>query len=243
MRFEIRASLDGMTLNGIDKLSRDEARSFATQDVDPLDEEQGRSLRQRRPSPPKRPGPPSPHPCRRPRTRWSIPRPLAWMRRHLLRLLPRQHPSDPALRPAVAAGRVRETGFDHRPPRFACTDRPPGRAGLRAGLQDAGVEPPGRTATCVIADAACAVFFIHPPGFLPHAGGPGHLLEVFIMSTIACDIPAPRWMNPRGGLSARRQPHKPPRVADCLTTTTSNASVRRSTRNSVDCPKNSAHRR
>ncbi|WP_256959042.1 MULTISPECIES: DUF3275 family protein, partial [Pseudomonas] len=38
---EIRASLDGMTLNGIDKLSRDEARSFATQDVDPLDEEQG----------------------------------------------------------------------------------------------------------------------------------------------------------------------------------------------------------
>ncbi|OKN68836.1 hypothetical protein AM469_006563 [Pseudomonas aeruginosa] len=41
MRFEIRASLDGMTLNGIDKLSRDEARSFATQDVDPLDEEQG----------------------------------------------------------------------------------------------------------------------------------------------------------------------------------------------------------
>ena len=41
MRFEIRASLDGMTLIGIDKLSRDEARSFATQDVDPLDEEQG----------------------------------------------------------------------------------------------------------------------------------------------------------------------------------------------------------
>ena len=97
MRFEIRASLDGMTLNGIDKLSRDEARSFATQDVDPLDEEQGRSLRQRRPSPPKRPGPPSPHPCRRPRTRWSIPRPLAWMRRHLLRLLPRQQDGDPAL--------------------------------------------------------------------------------------------------------------------------------------------------
>ena len=41
MRFEIRANLDGMTLNGIDKLSRDEARSFATQDVDPLDEELG----------------------------------------------------------------------------------------------------------------------------------------------------------------------------------------------------------
>ena len=41
MRFEIRANLDGMTLNGIDKLSRDEARSFATQEVDPLDEELG----------------------------------------------------------------------------------------------------------------------------------------------------------------------------------------------------------
>ncbi|MBP0714246.1 DUF3275 family protein [Burkholderia sola] len=40
-RFEVRASLDGMTLNGIDKLSRDEARSFGTQDVDPLDEELG----------------------------------------------------------------------------------------------------------------------------------------------------------------------------------------------------------
>ncbi|HFX1080088.1 TPA: DUF3275 family protein [Pseudomonas aeruginosa] len=39
MRFEIRANLDGMTLNGIDKLSRDEARSFTTQEVDPLDEE------------------------------------------------------------------------------------------------------------------------------------------------------------------------------------------------------------
>ncbi|PMX13431.1 MULTISPECIES: DUF3275 family protein [unclassified Pseudomonas] len=41
MRFEIRASLDGMTLSGIDKLSRDEARVFASQDVDPLDEELG----------------------------------------------------------------------------------------------------------------------------------------------------------------------------------------------------------
>src|SRR3546814_7028781 len=30
-----------MTLNGIEKLSRDEARSFATQEVDPLDEELG----------------------------------------------------------------------------------------------------------------------------------------------------------------------------------------------------------
>jgi len=41
MRFEIRASLDGMTLLGTDKLSRDEARSFAAPDVDPLDEELG----------------------------------------------------------------------------------------------------------------------------------------------------------------------------------------------------------
>ena len=41
MRFEIRANLDGMTLSGIDKLSKAEARAFATQDVDPLDEELG----------------------------------------------------------------------------------------------------------------------------------------------------------------------------------------------------------
>lgn len=40
MRFEIRASLEGMTLSGIDKLSRTEARSFVAQDIDPLDEEQ-----------------------------------------------------------------------------------------------------------------------------------------------------------------------------------------------------------
>ena len=42
MRFEIRANLDGMTLSGIDKLSRDEARGFASQDVDPLDGEASR---------------------------------------------------------------------------------------------------------------------------------------------------------------------------------------------------------
>lgn len=41
MRSEMRANLDGMMLLGIDKLSRDEARSFGTQEVDPLDEEQG----------------------------------------------------------------------------------------------------------------------------------------------------------------------------------------------------------
>lgn len=44
MRSEMRANLDGMTLLGIDKLSRDEARSFGTQEVDPLDEEQGAQL-------------------------------------------------------------------------------------------------------------------------------------------------------------------------------------------------------
>ncbi|MBK3845815.1 DUF3275 family protein [Stutzerimonas xanthomarina] len=39
MRFEIRASLDGMTLSGTDKLSKAEARAFATQEIDPLDED------------------------------------------------------------------------------------------------------------------------------------------------------------------------------------------------------------
>ncbi|MEE5091711.1 DUF3275 family protein [Xanthomonas euvesicatoria] len=39
MRFEVRANLDGMTLSGLDRLSRDEVRSFTPQDVDPLDEE------------------------------------------------------------------------------------------------------------------------------------------------------------------------------------------------------------
>src|SRR3546814_19778531 len=62
------------------------------------------------------------------------------------------------------------------------------RTWRRAGRQDAGVEPPGRTATCVIADAASAVFFIHPPGFFPHAGEtPAFSLEVSIMSNIASD--------------------------------------------------------
>ncbi|WP_434517386.1 DUF3275 family protein [Pseudomonas aeruginosa] len=41
MRFEMRANLDGMTLFGIDKLSKAEVHSFAPQEVDPLDEEQG----------------------------------------------------------------------------------------------------------------------------------------------------------------------------------------------------------
>lgn len=41
----------------------------------------------------------------------------------------------------------------------------------------------------MIADTACAVFFIHPPGLFPYAGGPGFLLEVSIMSTIDCDTP------------------------------------------------------
>lgn len=44
MRFEIRANLDGMTLSGLDKLSRDDATGFAAQEVDPLDEELGTLL-------------------------------------------------------------------------------------------------------------------------------------------------------------------------------------------------------
>src|SRR3546814_18608280 len=46
MRFEIRASLDGMTLSGLDELSRDDAKSFAAQEVDPIDEEQGTTPQQ-----------------------------------------------------------------------------------------------------------------------------------------------------------------------------------------------------
>ncbi len=51
----------------------------------------------------------------------------------------------------------------------------------------------------MIADAACAVFFIHPPGFLPHAG---EALAIFWRSS-SCPpslaiSPAPRWMNSRG---------------------------------------------
>ncbi|WP_372178646.1 DUF3275 family protein [Xanthomonas axonopodis pv. phyllanthi] len=64
MRFEIRASLDGMTLHGIDKLSRDDARSFAPQDVDPLDEESG--------APATTPSAPAPGPSRAPK---SAPKP------------------------------------------------------------------------------------------------------------------------------------------------------------------------
>ncbi len=62
MRFEIRANLDGMTLHGIDKLSRDEARSFATQDVDPLDEELGAqpAATPAKPTKPSRPAKPAP---------------------------------------------------------------------------------------------------------------------------------------------------------------------------------------
>ncbi|MCC4607823.1 DUF3275 family protein [Xanthomonas campestris pv. zinniae] len=41
MRFEIRANLDGMTLSGLDQLNRDDVRSFAPQEVDPLDEDPG----------------------------------------------------------------------------------------------------------------------------------------------------------------------------------------------------------
>lgn len=105
MRFEIRASLDGMTLNGIDKLSRDEARASPPRTSIRSMKSKGRSLRQRRPSPPKRPGPPSPHPCRRPRTRWSIPRPSAWMRHRLLRPLPPAAPKTVTPRSSACCGR------------------------------------------------------------------------------------------------------------------------------------------
>jgi len=40
VRVEIRASLNGMTLSGIDKLGREEARNFNVQEVDPIDEDQ-----------------------------------------------------------------------------------------------------------------------------------------------------------------------------------------------------------
>jgi len=40
MRFEMRANLDGMTLSGIEKLGKEEARKISPQEVDPLDEEQ-----------------------------------------------------------------------------------------------------------------------------------------------------------------------------------------------------------
>ena len=82
----------------------------------------------------------------------------------------------------------------------------------------------------------------HPPASVPsHAGSPGHLLEVFIMSTIACDIPCPVLDEPAAG-SSETAAQAGSRVGDRLTTTMSNASVRRSTRNSADCRKNSAHR-
>ncbi|CAM4144589.1 TPA: DUF3275 family protein [Pseudomonas aeruginosa] len=41
IKFEIRCNLDGMTLFGVDKLSREDIRGFSTQDIDPLDEELG----------------------------------------------------------------------------------------------------------------------------------------------------------------------------------------------------------
>jgi len=90
MRFEIRASLDGMTLYDIDKLSRDEARSFATQDLDPLDEELGAqpAVTPATPAKPTKTSKPAkPAPVQASTDRWSIPRPSAWMRRRPLRQL------------------------------------------------------------------------------------------------------------------------------------------------------------
>lgn len=99
MRFEIRASLDGMTLNGIDKLSCDEARSFATHDVDPLDEELGT---QPVATPARASRPANLPPCRHRQTRWSIPRRSVWMRSRSIRLPP---PAAPKIRtPRFSAG-------------------------------------------------------------------------------------------------------------------------------------------
>ena len=104
MRFEIRASLDGMTLNGIDKLSRDEARSFATQDVDPPMKSKGaacdnagqadQSVQARKPAPVQASADPMVDTT-----------PLAWMRCHLLRLLPRAAPKTVTLRSSACCGR------------------------------------------------------------------------------------------------------------------------------------------
>ena len=105
MRFEIRASLDGMTLNGIDKLSRDEARSFATQDVDPLDEEQGAQPAATPAKPAKASRPAKPAPVQASATRWSIPRPSAWMRHRLLRPLPPAAPKTVTPRCSACCGR------------------------------------------------------------------------------------------------------------------------------------------
>ena len=61
------------------------------------------------------------------------------------------------------------------------------------------------------------------------------------MSTIACDIPAPRWMNPRGGLSAdgSRTSHQGCGLSHDYYVERFSSAI---DANSVDCPKN-AHRR
>ncbi|MCC4621499.1 DUF3275 family protein [Xanthomonas cassavae CFBP 4642] len=93
MRFEIRASLDGMTLHGIDKLSRDDARSFAPQDVDPLDEEPG--------APATTPSAPAPGPSPAPK-----PAPERASRDPLIDTTPFgvEAPSAPATEAATASG-------------------------------------------------------------------------------------------------------------------------------------------
>ncbi|OWB27304.1 DUF3275 family protein [Xanthomonas oryzae pv. oryzicola] len=93
MRFEIRASLDGMALHGIDKLSRDDARSFAPQDADPLDEEPG--------APAKTPSAPAPAPSPA-----SKPAPERASRDPLIDTTPFavEAPSAPATEAATASG-------------------------------------------------------------------------------------------------------------------------------------------
>ena len=223
MRFEIRASLDGMTLNGIDKLSRDEARSFATQDVDPLDEEQGAQPAAT---------PAKPAKASRP----AKPAPVQASADPLVDTTPFGVDAPP---PAAAAapgstedGDAALFGLLWPLGESVKLDSTIDRRTLRAQIARLGelgyaldfktqewsrqAEP---QAAC--ADAACAVFFIHPPGFLPHAG---EALAIFWRSpSCPSSLAIPRvqrWMNPRGGNSARRPPHTPSAVAACPRTTT-----------------------
>ncbi len=108
MRFEIRASLDGMTLYDIDKLSRDEHAASPLRTSIHLMKSWAKqpAVTPAKPAKPaKRPGPPSPHLCRHPQTRWSIPPPLVWMRRRPLRRLPPAVPKRAMPRCSACCGR------------------------------------------------------------------------------------------------------------------------------------------
>lgn len=105
MRFEIRANLDGMTLNGIDKLSRDEARSFTTQEVDPLDEELGAQPASTPAKPAKASRPAKPASVQASADPLIDTTPLVWMPRRLLRLLPPAAPKMATPRCSGCSGR------------------------------------------------------------------------------------------------------------------------------------------